>query len=102
GIGRGLFTVANVLALLRAAPPERNAAAAGLFVLAGGLGTLLGPRYLVQLPALFIRAEMIGTGLGLGLAAGAALIAALLSRSKQTIIKTGALSRGSQLKHPMT
>lgn len=81
GIGRGLFAVANVLALLRAAPPERNAAATGLFVLAAGLGTLLGPLYLVPLPALFIPAEMIGAGLWLGLAAGAALVAALLSRS---------------------
>lgn len=81
GIGRGLFTVGNVLALLRAAPPERNAAATGLFVLAAGLGTLLGPLTLVPLPALFVPAEMIGTGLWLGLAAGAALVAALLSRS---------------------
>lgn len=81
GIGRGLFVVGNVLALLRAAPPERNAAAAGLFVLAGGLGTLLGPLYLVQLPALFDATKANSSGLWLGLTAGAALVAALLSRS---------------------
>ncbi|GAA0261817.1 hypothetical protein LNAOJCKE_5025 [Methylorubrum aminovorans] len=81
GLGRGLFSVANALALLRAAPPERNAAATGLFVLAGGLGTLLGPLYLTQLPALLLPARAMSTELWLGLAAGAAGIAALLSRS---------------------
>lgn len=81
GLGRGLFSVANALALLRAAPPEPNAAATGLFVLAGGLGTLLGPLYLTQLPALFLPAGAASTGLWLGLAAGAAGVAALLSRS---------------------
>ncbi|HEV2545071.1 MAG TPA: MFS transporter [Methylobacterium sp.] len=81
GLGRGLFIVANALALLRAAPPERNAAATGLFVLAGGIGTLLGPLYLTQLPALVLPPGAISTELWLGLAAGAAGIAALLSRS---------------------
>ncbi|KQQ18056.1 hypothetical protein ASF53_06740 [Methylobacterium sp. Leaf123] len=81
GLGRGLFTVANVLALLRAAPPERNAAATGLFVLAGGLGTLLGPLFLMQLPALVLPGSALSSGLWLGLAAGAALVAACLSRS---------------------
>ncbi|TFZ60220.1 hypothetical protein E4V01_03800 [Methylorubrum sp. Q1] len=81
GLGRGLFTVGNVLALLRAAPPARNAAATGLFVLAGGLGTLLGPLCLVPLPALFDATEAISSALWLGLTAGAALVAAWLSRS---------------------
>ncbi|MCJ2032271.1 MFS transporter [Methylobacterium sp. J-043] len=81
GIGRGLFTVANTLALLRAAPPERTAAATGLFVLAGGLGTLLGPVTLMQLPALVFPSAEVSVGLWLGLAAGAAGVAALLSRS---------------------
>ncbi|KQO90640.1 hypothetical protein ASF56_04055 [Methylobacterium sp. Leaf122] len=62
-IGRGLFSVGNVLALLRAAPPKRSAAATGLFVLAAGLGTLLGPLYIVQLPALFDATKAISSGL---------------------------------------
>lgn len=94
GLGRGLFSVANALALLRAAPPERNAAATGLFVLAGGLGTLLGPLYLTQLPALLLPARAMSTELWLGLAAGAAGIAALLSRSGgKTAPRGGHLAR---------
>lgn len=94
GLGRGLFSVANALALLRAAPPERNAAAAGLFVLAGGLGTLLGPLSLTQLPALLLPARAMSTELWLGLAAGAAGIAALLSRSgAKTAPRGGHLAR---------
>lgn len=94
GLGRGLFSVANALALLRAAPPERNAAATGLFVLAGGLGTLLGPLYLTQLPALLLPARAMSTELWLGLAAGAAGIAALLSRSgAKTAPRGGQLAR---------
>ncbi|CAO4182812.1 MFS transporter [Methylorubrum aminovorans] len=94
GLGRGLFSVANALALLRAAPPERNAAAAGLFVLAGGLGTLLGPLSLTQFPALLLPARAMSTELWLGLAAGAAGIAALLSRSgAKTEPRGGQLAR---------
>ncbi|AWI90903.1 hypothetical protein C0214_23395 [Methylobacterium sp. DM1] len=94
GLGRGLFSVANALALLQAAPPERNAAATGLFVLAGGLGTLLGPLYLTQLPALLLPARAMSTELWLGLAAGAAGIAALLSRSgAKTEPRGGQLAR---------
>ncbi|QIJ76856.1 MFS transporter [Methylobacterium sp. NI91] len=94
GLGRGLFSVANALALLRAAPPERNPAATGLFVLAGGLGTLLGPLYLTQLPALLLPARAMSTELWLGLAAGAAGIAALLSRSgAKTAPRGGHLAR---------
>lgn len=80
-IGHGLFTVGNRLAVLRAAAPARTPAAAGLLVLAGGLGTLFGPLCIGGLPTLFVPAGAVSAGHWLGLAAGVALIAAGLSRA---------------------